>query len=138
MQIRELALTELDTAYEVVKELQTQLTYDEYEDLVYAMRHQEYKIYGIFERGQLITYAGVCVQVNLYWRRHLYIHDLVTKATHRSKGYGKEMLLYLADVARMFQCECMALTSGHQRSEAHRFYENEGFTSVSNAFVKPL
>ena len=138
MQIRELALTELDTAYEVLKELRTGLSYDDFEDLVYAMRHQEYKIYGIFEEGTLVTYAGVCVQVNLYWKRHLFLHDLVTRATHRGRGYGKEMLLYLGDIARMFQCECIALTSGHQRSDAHRFYEREGFASVSAAFIKPL
>jgi GNAT superfamily N-acetyltransferase len=80
----------------------------------------------------------VCVQVNLYWKRHLYVHDLVTRASHRGKGYGREMLLYLGDIARMFQCECIALTSGHQRTDAHRFYEREGFASVSTAFVKPL
>ncbi|MDX1296608.1 MAG: GNAT family N-acetyltransferase [Sulfurimonadaceae bacterium] len=138
MQIRELALTELDTAYEVVKELRTQLSYDEFEDLVYDMRHQEYKMYGIFQRGELITYAGVCVQVNLYWKRHLYVHELVTTASHRGQGFGKEMLLYLHDIARMFQCEKIALTSGHQRKDAHRFYEREGFASVSEAFVKPV
>jgi GNAT superfamily N-acetyltransferase len=138
MQIRELALTELDTAYDLVKELRSHLSYDEYEDLVYAMRHQEYKIYGIFERGELVTYAGVSVQVNLYWKRHLFVYDLVTRETHRGKGYGRQMLRYLEDIARMFQCERIALTSGHQRSDAHRFYEREGFSSVSAAFVKEV
>lgn len=136
MQIRELALTELDVAYDVVKELRTQLSYDEYEDLVYGMRHQEYKIYGIFERGELVTYAGVSVQVNLYWKRHLFVYELVTRSSHRGRGYGREMLNYLRDIARMFQCERIALTSGHQRSDAHRFYEREGFVSVSDAFVR--
>ena len=138
MQIRELALTELDTAYDLVKELRSHLSYDEYEDLVYAMRHQEYKIYGIFERGELVTYAGVSVQVNLYWKRHLFVYDLVTRETHRGKGYGRQMLRYLEDIARMFQCERIALTSGHQRSDAHRFYKREGFSSVSAAFVKEV
>ena len=138
MQIRELALTELDVAYDVIKELRTELSYDDFEDLVYAMRHQEYKLYGIFEHDALVTCAGVCVQVNLYWKRHLYVHDLVTRATHRSRGYGREMLTYLQDVARMFDCSCIALTSGHQRRDAHRFYETNGFASVSAAFVKPL
>jgi GNAT superfamily N-acetyltransferase len=138
MQIRELALTELDTAYDVVRELRSHLDYDAYETLVYEMRHQEYKIYGLFENDTMITYAGVCVQVNLYWGRHLYIHELVTRETHRSRGYGKEMLGYLEDVGRMFGCERVALSSGHQRQDAHRFYETNGFDSVSLAFVKTL
>ena len=138
MQTRELALSELETAYDVLKELRTDLSYDEFEDLVYAMRHQEYKMYGIFESEELVTYAGVSVQVNLYWKRHLFIYDLVTKASHRGRGYGKEMMLYLNDIAKMFQCERVALTSGLQRENAHRFYESYGFEKKSYAFVKEV
>lgn len=138
MQTREINLTELETAYGVVKELRTELSYDEFEDLVYAMRHQEYKMYGLYEGDELITYAGVSVQVNLYWKRHLFVYDLVTKASHRSRGYGKEMLIYLQDIARMFQCERIALTSGLQRKDTHRFYEKEGFVKASYALLKSV
>ena len=138
MQTRELALSELETAYDVLKELRTELSYDEFEDLVYAMRHQDYKMYGIFEGEELVTYAGVGVQVNLYWKRHLFVYDLVTKASYRDRGYGKEMMLYLNDIAKMFQCERLALTSGLQRENAHRFYESDGFEKKSYAFVKEV
>ena len=138
MQTREINLTELETAYDVIKELRTELSYEEFEDLVYAMRHQEYKMYGLFNGEELITYAGVSVQVNLYWKRHLFVYDLVTKASHRSRGYGKEMLIYLHDIARMFQCEHIALSSGLQRMDAHRFYEKEEFEKRSFAFVKSI
>ena len=138
MQIRQLGLDELDTAYDLLKELRGGLSYEAFEELVYDMRHQEYRIYGVFEGEQLITYAGVGVLTNLYWKRHLFIYDLVTRASHRERGYGKEMLLYLGDLARMLRCERIALTSGHQRTEAHRFYETHGFASVSDAFVKTV
>ncbi|MEA3373346.1 MAG: GNAT family N-acetyltransferase, partial [Campylobacterota bacterium] len=136
MQTREIQLTELETAYEVVKELRTELSYDEFEDLVYAMRHQEYKMYGLFNGDELITYAGVSVQVNLYWKRHLFVYDLVTKASHHSHGYGKEMLIYLHDIARMFQCEHIVLTSNFERSDAHRFYKKEGFEKTGYTLLK--
>jgi len=138
MQIRQLGLDELDTAYDVVKELRTGLSYEAFEELVYAMRHQEYRIYGIFEGEQLITYAGVGVLTNLYWKRHLFIYELVTRDAYRGRGYGREMLQFLNDLARVLQCERIALTSGHQRTEAHRFYESHGFASVSDAFVKTV
>ncbi len=137
MQIREISLTELETAYETVKELRD-ISYDEFEDLVYAMRHQEYKMFGSFERDELITYAGVSVQVNLYWGRHLFIYDLVTREKYRSQGHGKEMMRYLHDYAKMFDCGKIALTSGLQREAAHRFYEEEGFEKKSYAFLKTL
>ena len=138
MQTREINLTELETAYEVVKELRDALSYDDFEDLIYAMRHQEYRMYGIFDGEMLITYAGVSIQVNLYWKRHLFIYDLVTRSSHRGQGYGKEMLIYLTDIARMFQCERLALTSNTQRNDAHRFYEREGFERKSYVFLKEI
>jgi len=138
MQTREIKLTELESAYEVVKELRTSLSYDEFEDLVYDMRHQEYRMYGVFDGEMLITYAGVSVQVNLYWKRHLFIYELVTRSSHRGDGHGKEMLIYLNDIARMLQCEKLVLTSGSQRADAHRFYEQEGFTRPGHVFIKDI
>lgn len=136
MQTREIKLTELETAYEVVKELRTELSYDEFEDLVYAMRHQEYKMYGLFDGETLITYAGAAVQVNFYWKRHLFIYDLVTRASCRKQGYDKEMLIFLADIARMFQCEQLALTSSTHESDA--YLDREGFEKKNDTFVKIL
>jgi GNAT superfamily N-acetyltransferase len=137
MQIREITLKELDHAYEVVKELRD-ISYDEFEDLIYEMRHQEYKMVGLFEADQLQTYAGVCVQSNLYHKKHLYIYDLVTKATSRSQNFGAQMLLYLEDYAKIFQCQNIVLSSGLQRKDAHHFYEKNGFKTTSFLFVKTL
>jgi len=61
MQIRELDLKELLTAYEVVSQLRTSLSYKEFEDLIYDMRDMEYKMIGIMDGETLITYAGVAV-----------------------------------------------------------------------------
>jgi len=137
MQIREISLQELDIAYELIKELR-ELSYDEFEDLVYDMRHREYKMFGLFERNILLSYAGVVVQTNLYHKKHLYIDDLVTKTSSRSCGYGNEMLEYLEDYAKIFQCRHMVLSSGFTRESAHRFYEQHGFSKQSFLFLKTL
>jgi len=137
MQIREIALTELDTVYEVVHALRP-VDYDTFEDRVYAMRPQGYRMFGCFEGDGLITFAGVAVQVNLAWGRHLFVYDLVTRTEARSKGYGKEMLHYLKDYAKMLQCECIALTSGFAREDAHRFYEAQGYEKRGFTFFKAL
>ena len=138
MQIREITLKELYTVYEVVKQLRENLSYDEFEDLIYDMRHMEYKMIGLFEKEQLITYAGVAVQTNLYHKRHLYIFDLVTDAAFRSRGYAKAMMEYLRDYAKMAACQNLVLSSGFQREDAHRFYEREGFEKKSYLFVKVI
>lgn len=138
MQIRELDLKELEVAYEVVSQLRVELSYKEFEDLVYDMRHMEYKMLGIFENDKLITYAGVSVKTNLYHKRHLYAYELVTDAKHRGKGYGKMMLEYLVDYAKMAMCENIVLTSALEREGAHRLYETNDYIKKSFTFVKSL
>ncbi|MDY0123522.1 GNAT family N-acetyltransferase [Sulfurimonas sp.] len=136
MQIRELDLKELVTVFEVLSQLRTELDYDEFEDLIYEMRSMEYKMMGIMEGEKLITYAGVAIQTNLYHKRHLFVFDLVTDEEYRGRGYGKVMLDYLDDFARIAMCENIVLSSGVHRENAHRFYENNGFSKKSFVFLK--
>ena len=138
MQIREIDLTELDIAHEVVQELRPDLSYDDYETLIYEMRHQEYRMYGIFLGEELVTYAGVSVQVNLHWRRHLFVYDLVTYSSMRGKGYGKAMIDYLIDIAKMHRCEHMVINPGNERGGADRFCEQQGFDAAGNIFGRAL
>lgn len=138
MQIRELDLKELYTVYDVIKQLRTQLSYKEFEDLIYEMRHMEYKMLGIMDGEVLITYAGVALQTNLYHKRHLYVFDLVTDEKYRSQKYGKMMLDYLVDYAKVGMCENLVLSSGFEKESAHNFYENNGFTKKSFVFLKEL
>jgi GNAT superfamily N-acetyltransferase len=138
MQIREIDLKELYTAYELVKQLRNALSYDEFEDLIYDMRFMEYKMIGLFDYDKLITYAGVAIQTNLYHKRHLFVFDLVTDEKYRSKKYGKMMLEYLYDYAKMGMCENIVLSSGLERKSAHAFYEKHGFEKKSFVYLKAI
>ncbi|MEK6658370.1 MAG: GNAT family N-acetyltransferase [Campylobacterota bacterium] len=138
MQIRELDLKELLMAYEVVSQLRTTLTYNEFEDLIYEMRKSEYKMIGIIDKEMLITYAGIAIQTNLYHKRHLFVFDLVTDEKYRGKKYGAMMLEYLQDYAKMGMCENIVLSSGFTRVDAHKFYEKNGFTKTSFVFLKSI
>jgi len=138
MQIRELDLKELYSVYDVVSQLRTELTYKEFEDLIYDMRHMEYKMIGIMEREELVCYAGVAVQTNLYHKRHLYVFDLVTDEKYTKQGYGVMMLEYLKDYAKMGMCKNIVLSSGFKKEDAHKFYEKDGFVKKSFVFVKVI
>ena len=93
---------------------------------------------GIFDNDELITYAGVCVQTNLYHKRHLFVFELVTDEKYRSKKYGKMMLEYLHDYAKMGMCENIVLSSGLKKVDAHKFYENHGFSKKSFVYLKSV
>ncbi|WP_455755535.1 GNAT family N-acetyltransferase [Sulfurimonas sp.] len=105
MQIRELDLKELYTVYEVVKQLRTELSYEEFEDLIYDMRHMEYKMIGILEGDELITYAGVSIQTTLKDKRHLKVYDFITDEKYDSKKYDEIMKEYLYDYSKTGMCE---------------------------------
>ncbi|MFT5835298.1 MAG: GNAT superfamily N-acetyltransferase [Sulfurimonas sp.] len=138
MQIRELDLKELYTVYDVLKQLRPALSYNEFEDLIYDMRHMEYKMFGIMDGEELITYAGVAVQTNLYHKRHLYVFELVSDEKYRNGGYGVMMLDFLNDYAKTCMCENIVLSSNFEREDAHRFYEKHGFDKKSYIFLKSV
>ena len=131
-------LKELDVIYEVLKQLRVTLSFKEFDDLIYDMKHMDYKMIGLFQRGELVTFAGVAVQTNFYHKRHLYIYDLVTDEKYRGKKYGLEMLEYLEVYAKTAMCSALVLSSNFEREEAHRFYEKNNFLKKSYLFYKAI
>jgi len=105
MQIREIDLKELYTVYELVSQLYCELSYKEFEDLIYDMRYMDYKMIGIFDNEMLISYAGVVIQTTLKNNRHLKVFDMITSKKYDTKKYDKMMQEYLEDYSRMAMCK---------------------------------
>lgn len=75
---------------------------------------------------------------NTYEGRRLYVDDLVTDESQRSRGVGKLLLQHLEQQARALGCAVLALDSGVQRAAAHKFYFREGMHIPSFCFRKNL
>ena len=75
---------------------------------------------------------------NTYEGRRLYVDDLVTDEAHRSRGIGRALLQHLERHAQNLKCDVLALDSGTQRTDAHRFYFREGMVIPSFCFRKNL
>ncbi|MSQ69785.1 MAG: GNAT family N-acetyltransferase [Betaproteobacteria bacterium] len=85
--------------------------------------------------------AGVAVYrvyENTWAGRQMYVDDLVTDEARRSTGVGKALLEYLERSARLAGCGSLALDSGTQRQQAHKFYFREGMVVTSFHFGKQL
>ena len=104
MQIRELDLKELQSVYDVLKKLYTQMSYKEFEDTIYDMRYMDYKMLGIFENDTLISYAGVCILTTLKDKRHLKVYEFKTDEKYDKNKYDKIMKEYLNDFAKVAMC----------------------------------
>lgn len=134
------ALTDAEIAacYPVMAELRP---YVQREDFVRRIRSQQaggYELAYLEDGGTPVAVAGFRMGENLAWGRFLYVDDLVTAATHRSRGYGATLLRWLHDLARARGCQQLHLDSGVQRKDAHRFYQREGMTLSSYHFRSVL
>jgi GNAT superfamily N-acetyltransferase len=118
---------ELLEAYPVMHQLRTQHQSEaEYLDLLRAMIPRGYRLFAVREDdGTIMALAGVTIDVNFYDLRHVFVYDLVTAEAARSKGYGKALMDFLESFARDHDCHTITLSSGVQRLDAHRFYEQK-------------
>lgn len=97
--------------------------------------------YGIVFRerdGKVVAAAGYRINEMLFRGRFLYVDDLITADDARSQGHGKALLDWLTGQAKAEGCKQVALDSGNQRIDAHRFYKREGFEPFAQHFVKEL
>ena len=139
IEIKELDINELEKAFPIVSQLRTHLSLEDYINLVKIMKPNGYRIFCLFESGEIVSYAGIAVLTNLYYGEHIWVYELVTDEAKRNKGYGKLLLAYIENYAKDNLLNCVALSSGLQKEEAHRFYENAmNYDKVSYVFKKNL
>jgi len=70
--------------------------------------------------------------------RFLYLQQIVVRTEHRNKGIGTEIMRYIEDYAKANGMNGIGLCSGHHRTDAHRFYERNGFSKLTQWLGKHL
>lgn len=126
-------------AYPAMHELRTHLTEHDYLQLLKQMVPQGYRMFALYVNEEIVAVAGISQLVNFYNFKHMYVYDLVTKASVRSNGYGQKLLSFIHQLAKEEGCHSVALTSGLQRKDAHRFYEEKmAYEKKSFSFIHEL
>ena len=136
LRIRELKIDELELAFPVVSQLRPHLSIVEYIEIVKEMMPTGYQIVCLFEAGKVVSFAGFARLKILHYGDHIWVYDLITDENKRGNGYGKLLMSYVEKLAQENALQCVALQSGFQRIDAHRFYENAGYDKVSFVFKK--
>jgi GNAT superfamily N-acetyltransferase len=130
---------ELRESFPVMRQLRTHLDADGYLELLRIMMARGYRLLAVRDDGRIVALAGIEIRTSLHIGRHVWVYDLVSDGNARSRGYGRTLLSYVEDLARRDGCGVIALNSGLQRVDAHRFYEQHmGFDRVSYSFSKRL
>ncbi|MCL2593639.1 MAG: GNAT family N-acetyltransferase [Defluviitaleaceae bacterium] len=137
LKIKEVKLSELEQAFKVLNQLRPNLCFEEYIEIVKNM--DRYQVVCLFENEEVVSYAGFSKQANLYYGNHIWVYDLVTDEAKRGQGLGRILLSYLEECARENSLNCVALSSGLARVDAHKFYEKAmNYDKVSYVFKKNL
>ncbi len=109
--------------FPVMVQLRPRLTEPEFLERVKRQKQTaNYTLACLIEDGTVLSVAGFRISECLFYGPFLYVDDLVTDESARSRGFGGLLLDWLVDHARCNGCEALTLDSGVQRADAHRFY----------------
>ena len=124
----------LRDAWPVVAELRPHLDVESFVARVAEQRAEGYRAVALFDGGDCAAFAGFRLASMLARGRAIYVDDLVTSGSTRSRGHGARMLRWLVEESRRLGCERLHLDSGVQRHQAHRFYLRHGLDISAHHF----
>lgn len=130
---------EIRRCFPALNELRPHLSPDGYFDQV--KRQQEasgYRLVYLEENEILRSVAGFRILESLAWGNHMYVDDLVTLSSERSKHFGEQLFDWLISYAREIGCTQLHLDSGIQRFDTHRFYMKKRMAITCHHFALRL
>ena len=142
MVIRNAADDDFDLAFDYIVNLWTYNNYDkEIIRDVYrnVLKNKNDFAFFLFENESPL---GFChgTFFNTFWLsgNTCYVSSIITNQDSRRKGYGRKLMDHVKDLAQRRNCRAIVLDSGIVREDAHRFYENYGFTKCAYCFELKL
>jgi GNAT superfamily N-acetyltransferase len=130
---------EIDRCHPVMAQLRPHVEAQAFRERVTRqIADHRYVLAYVADRGEVRAVAGFRMSECLAWGRFMYVDDLVTADSDRSRGYGQALFEWLVDHAKQNGCEQLHLDSGVQRFGAHRFYLRHGMDISSHHFTMML
>lgn len=80
---------------------------------------------ALYRDDKIVAVTGFMPMITLYNGRFIWVCDLVTEPSERSKGYGEKLLSYVHQWSEDNGYKIVSLSSGLQCIDAHRFYEEK-------------
>ena len=118
----------------VMRELRPHIEAIDFAARVLQQQKEGYELAFLELDGAIRSVAGFRILNLLFSGRTLYIDDLVTHDSDRSRGFGAALFDWIVQYAKERGCEHLSLDSGVQRFAAHRFYLKRGMDITSHHF----
>ena len=126
---------EIGRCFPVMQELRTHFTDEKkFTEQVGRQQGEGYLLAFLESENEVCAVAGYRILESLFSGKFLYVDDLVTRDSDRSRGFGGQLLDWLIEQARAQACENLELDSGVQRFDAHRFYFSKRMSISSYHF----
>ena len=141
MMIKEMISTkDMLEVFPLMRQLRTHLSQEAFIRIARDAKDKEgYKIFALHDEGRIVAAAGIKPSITLYNGYSVWVSDLVTDLESRSQGYGERLLSFIETWAKEHGYSNVTLSSGVQRLDAHRFYEDKmGYLKTSYYYKKEL
>src|SRR5437868_11513467 len=92
---------------------------EQFVERVLRQQKEGYQLAFLESGGEVCAVAGYRIFESLFSGKLLYVDDLVTRESDRSRGFGGELLDWLEEQARLQGCENLDLDSGVQELDSH-------------------
>ncbi|WP_280769019.1 GNAT family N-acetyltransferase [Salipaludibacillus daqingensis] len=131
---------EIESAFSIMHQLRNHLDENTYVELVLeAQIKEQYRLCALYEEDKIVAVIGFMPMITLNYGRFIWVCDLVTDEKQRHLGYGEQLLNYVHQWAEDHKYRSVALSSGVDQTETHRFYEEKmDYDKVSYVFTKTL
>jgi GNAT superfamily N-acetyltransferase len=132
---------ELARGFTVMQELRPHLSLTDYLDIYrHAHASDGYEIIAVEIQDhndvQIVALMGYRILWDFVRGKHLYVDDLITTESVRSRGLGAELLSIAEQEAKRHGCASLRLCTGIENEGGVRFYERNGWRKRSFAYVK--
>lgn len=88
---------------------------------------------------KLVGFCSLTIKNNLWQAGNLgHVDELVIDKDYRGKGYGKELIDSITQIAKDLKCKRIELDSAFHRKGAHSFYESIGYENRAYLFSQKL
>lgn len=139
MEIRALKTKqEMLTNYELLLEVYPNLQMEEYDRELDDMIPHNYSQVGVYIENECVGLTGFWIGTKLWCGKYLELDNVVISSKKRSKGIGKVLFDYMAEIAKNEGCSMLALDSYTSNFKAHKFFYNQGFAPKGFHFINIL
>jgi GNAT superfamily N-acetyltransferase len=129
---------EIESCFSVMHQLRPHLIPERFVERIRAQQQDGFELVFLVSGDQPVAVAGMRFLETLVNGRYLHVDDLVVLESERSLGHGAALLRWIVERAESEGCTGVQLDSGTQRTDAHRFYEREGFVRTGHHFARTL